>query len=92
MRPSRQGWAEFRTVGGRRVLARKIPNGCHHRGSGRQSAYTDRVLKRLAWVLLVVGGGGVAFAALAGTAVARPVCVRWPASPVPPSGWLRHRT
>ena len=60
----------LRTVGGRRVLARKITNG-YTVVLADSMVYTDRVLKRLAWVLLVVGGGGVAFAALAGTAVAR---------------------
>jgi len=59
-----------RTVEGKRVLARKLPNGSTVI-LAESLLHTDRVLKRLAWVLLVVGGGGVAFAALAGTAVAR---------------------
>ena len=42
-----------------------------HRGSGRQSGVHRSGAQTTGVVLLVVGGGGVAFAALAGTAVAR---------------------
>ncbi|QKT06443.1 HAMP domain-containing histidine kinase [Gordonia sp. X0973] len=60
----------LRTVGDQRVLARKLDNG-YSLIMSQSLIHTERVLKRLAWVLLVVGGGGVALAALAGTTVAR---------------------
>lgn len=60
----------LRTVDNRRVLARKLDDG-NTLVLAQSLTHTDRVLKRLAWVLLVVGFGGVALAALAGTAVAR---------------------
>ncbi|MEE3849136.1 HAMP domain-containing sensor histidine kinase [Gordonia sp. LSe1-13] len=60
----------LRTVNNQRVLARKLADG-NTLVMAQSLVHTDRVLKRLAWVLLVVGGGGVALAALAGTTVAR---------------------
>jgi two-component system sensor histidine kinase MprB len=60
----------LRTVDNQRVLARKLADG-NTLVLAQSLLHTDRVLKRLAWVLLVVGGGGVALAALAGTTVAR---------------------
>lgn len=60
----------LRTVGRQRVLARKLDDG-NTLILAQSLVHTDRVLKRLAWVLLVVGCGGVALAALAGTTVAR---------------------
>ncbi|MFT3899230.1 MAG: HAMP domain-containing sensor histidine kinase [Gordonia sp. (in: high G+C Gram-positive bacteria)] len=60
----------LRTVGDQRVLARKLDQG-YGLIMSQSLLHTERVLKRLAWVLLVVGGGGVALAALAGTTVAR---------------------
>lgn len=60
----------LRTVANQRVLARKLDDG-NTLVLAQSLLQTDRVLKRLAWVLLVVGGGGVAFAALAGTTVSR---------------------
>lgn len=60
----------LRTVHNQRVLARKLDDG-NTLVLAQSLLHTDRVLKRLAWVLLVVGGGGVALAALAGTTVAR---------------------
>lgn len=60
----------LRTVNNQRVLARKLDDG-NTLVLAQSLLHTDRVLKRLAWVLLVVGGGGVALAALAGTTVAR---------------------
>lgn len=60
----------LRTVNNQRVLARKLDDG-NTLVLAQSLLHTDRVLKRLAWVLFVVGCGGVALAALAGTAVAR---------------------
>ncbi|MEE4024288.1 HAMP domain-containing sensor histidine kinase [Gordonia sp. PKS22-38] len=60
----------LRTVNNQRVLTRKLADG-NTLVMAQSLVHTDRVLKRLAWVLLVVGGGGVALAALAGTTVAR---------------------
>ncbi|WP_161927599.1 HAMP domain-containing sensor histidine kinase [Gordonia crocea] len=60
----------LRTIGDQRVLARKLDRG-YSIIMSQSLLHTERVLKRLAWVLLVVGGGGVALAALAGTTVAR---------------------
>nr|WP_040511376.1 HAMP domain-containing sensor histidine kinase [Gordonia soli] len=60
----------LRTVHNQRVLARKLDDG-NTLVLAQSLLHTDRVLKRLAWVLLVVGCGGVALAALAGTTVAR---------------------
>ncbi|MGC4962498.1 sensor histidine kinase [Gordonia sp. DT218] len=60
----------LRTIHNQRVLARKLSDG-NTLVLAQSLLHTDRVLKRLAWVLLVVGGGGVALAALAGTTVAR---------------------
>ncbi|MGV9824143.1 MULTISPECIES: ATP-binding protein [unclassified Gordonia (in: high G+C Gram-positive bacteria)] len=60
----------LRTVDNQRVLARKLDDG-NTLILAQSLLHTDRVLKRLAWVLLVVGCGGVALAALAGTTVAR---------------------
>ncbi|MFW0786851.1 HAMP domain-containing sensor histidine kinase [Gordonia sp. CPCC 206044] len=60
----------LRTIHNQRVLARKLDDG-NTLVLAQSLLHTDRVLKRLAWVLLVVGGGGVALAALAGTTVAR---------------------
>ncbi|MFT4202154.1 MAG: two-component sensor histidine kinase, partial [Gordonia sp. (in: high G+C Gram-positive bacteria)] len=60
----------LRTVDDQRVLARKLDDG-YSLIMAQSLLHTERVLKRLAWVLLVVGGGGVALAALAGTTVAR---------------------
>lgn len=60
----------LRTVADHRVLARKLNSGSTL-VMAQSLLHTERVLKRLAWVLLVVGGGGVALAALAGTTVAR---------------------
>lgn len=60
----------LRTVNHQRVLARKLDDG-NTLVLAQSLLHTDRVLKRLAWVLMVVGIGGVALAALAGTTVAR---------------------
>ncbi len=60
----------LRTVNNQRVLARKLDDG-NTLVLAQSLLHTDRVLRQLAWVLLVVGGGGVALAALAGTTVAR---------------------
>ena len=50
-------------------------------------APTGKVLKRLGTVLLIVGGIGVAVAAIAGGAGARArACVRWRGSPKRPNG------
>lgn len=70
--PNRPGHnsQSLRTAGNQRVLARKLDDG-NTLILAQSLVHTDRVLKRLAWVLLVVGGGGVALAALAGTTVAR---------------------
>jgi two-component system sensor histidine kinase MprB len=60
----------LRTVRNQRVLARKLDDG-NTLILAQSLLHTDRVLKRLAWVLFIVGCGGVALAALAGTTVAR---------------------
>ncbi|GAB35520.1 sensor histidine kinase [Gordonia otitidis] len=60
----------LRTVNNQRVLARKLDDG-NTLILAQSLLHTDRVLKRLAWVLFVVGCGGVALAAVAGTTVAR---------------------
>ncbi|WP_279107334.1 histidine kinase dimerization/phospho-acceptor domain-containing protein, partial [Gordonia paraffinivorans] len=60
----------LRTTRNQRVLTRKLDDG-NTLVLAQSLVQTDRVLKRLAWVLLVVGCGGVALAALAGTTVAR---------------------
>ena len=51
-----------------------------------------RLLKRLGTVLLIVGGIGVAIAAIAGGMVAAQDCGRWRGSPRPPSGWRAPTT
>ncbi|MGC5249252.1 ATP-binding protein [Gordonia sp. DT219] len=58
------------TVARQRVLARKLDDG-NTLILAQSLLHTDRTLKRLAWVLFVVGCGGVALAALAGMTVAR---------------------
>ncbi|GAA11652.1 two-component histidine kinase MprB [Gordonia alkanivorans NBRC 16433] len=60
----------LRTTRNQRVLTRKLDDG-NTLVLAQSLIQTDRVLKRLAWVLLVVGCGGVALAALAGTTVGR---------------------
>ncbi|MBM7367359.1 HAMP domain-containing sensor histidine kinase [Gordonia hydrophobica] len=60
----------LRTTGNYRVLARKLSDGSTL-VLAQSLARTDAVLARLASVLFIVGGVGVAFAAIAGTAVAR---------------------
>lgn len=60
----------LRTTGNHRVLARKLTDGSTL-VLAQSLDRTDAVLARLASVLFVVGGAGVAFAAIAGTAVAR---------------------
>ncbi|MGW5521082.1 HAMP domain-containing sensor histidine kinase [Gordonia sp. NPDC003950] len=60
----------LRTVNGQRVLARKLDDG-NTLVLAQSLLHTDRILKRLAWVMLVVGCGGVALAALAGMTVGR---------------------
>ncbi|MFC0316478.1 ATP-binding protein [Gordonia phosphorivorans] len=60
----------LRTVGNHRVLARKLPDG-NTLVLAQSLDRTDAILNRLASVLFVAGGIGVAFAAAAGTAVAR---------------------
>lgn len=60
----------LRTTRNQRVLTRKLDDG-NTLVLAQSLIQTDRVLKRLAWVLFVVGCGGVALAALAGTTVAR---------------------
>ncbi|MFT4126398.1 MAG: HAMP domain-containing sensor histidine kinase [Gordonia sp. (in: high G+C Gram-positive bacteria)] len=60
----------LRTVDGQRVLARKLDDG-NTLIMAQSLLRTDRILKRLAWVLFVVGCGGVALAGLAGMTVAR---------------------
>ncbi|CAM2947077.1 sensor histidine kinase [Skermania piniformis] len=62
--------ASLRTADGQRVLARRTHNGSTL-VMAQQLAPTGSVLDRLAWVLFVVGGCGVALAAIAGTAVGR---------------------
>lgn len=60
----------LRTTGNYRVLARKLADG-DTLVLAQSLDRTDAVLARLASVLFIVGGVGVAFAAIAGTAVAR---------------------
>lgn len=60
----------LRTTANHRVLARKLSDGSTL-VLAQSLDRTDAVLSRLASVLFVVGGAGVAFAAIAGTAVAR---------------------
>ncbi|WOC11533.1 HAMP domain-containing sensor histidine kinase [Gordonia sp. MP11Mi] len=60
----------LRTTGNHRVLARKLSDGSTLMMAQSMDG-TDAVLKQLASVLFIAGGVGVAFAALAGTAVAR---------------------
>ena len=60
----------LRTTGNYRVLARKLPDG-DTLVLAQSLDRTDAVIARLASVLFIVGGVGVAFAAIAGTAVAR---------------------
>lgn len=60
----------LRTVGNYRVLARKLSDG-NTLVMAQSLDHTDAILRRLASVLLVAGGIGVAFAAVAGTLVAR---------------------
>ncbi|ALG83878.1 HAMP domain-containing sensor histidine kinase [Gordonia phthalatica] len=60
----------LRTTGNYRVLARKLSDG-DTLVLAQSLDRTDAVIARLASVLFIVGGVGVAFAAIAGTAVAR---------------------
>lgn len=60
----------LRTMDNHRVLARKLSDG-NTLVLAQNLAHTDAILKRLASVLLVAGGIGVAFALVAGAAVAR---------------------
>lgn len=60
----------LRTTGNHRVLARKLSDDSTLI-LAQSLDRTDAVLARLASVLFIVGGVGVAFAAIAGTAVAR---------------------
>ncbi|MFT3715945.1 MAG: HAMP domain-containing sensor histidine kinase [Gordonia sp. (in: high G+C Gram-positive bacteria)] len=60
----------LRTVDNHRVLARKLSDGSTL-VLAESMEHTDAILKRLASVLFLAGGIGVAFAALAGTLVAR---------------------
>ena len=60
----------LRTVSNYRVLARKLPDG-NTLVMAQSLAHTDEILRRLASVLFIAGAIGVAFAALAGTLVAR---------------------
>ncbi|MBS4729150.1 HAMP domain-containing histidine kinase [Mycobacterium sp. SM1] len=59
-----------RTVGDQRVLAIHLPNGSSLLIS-KSLAPTDAVMTKLRWVLLIVGGVGVAVAAVAGGMVTR---------------------
>ncbi len=72
MSPTRPGnnAQSLRTINNQRVLARKLDDGSTLI-LAQSLLHTDRTLKRLAWVLFVVGCGGVALAALAGMTVAR---------------------
>ena len=54
-----------------RVLSTRIPESGFALQIARPLTETDRVLERLAWVLVAIGAGGIAIAALAGRAVAR---------------------
>lgn len=60
----------LRTVGNHRVLARKLTDG-NTLVLAQSLDHTDAILKRLASVLFVAGGIGVAFALVAGALVAR---------------------
>ncbi|MFZ2511362.1 MAG: HAMP domain-containing sensor histidine kinase [Gordonia sp. (in: high G+C Gram-positive bacteria)] len=60
----------LRTVDNQRVLARKLPDG-HTLVLAQSLHRTDAILSRLASVLFVAGGIGVAFAVVAGAVVAR---------------------
>lgn len=60
----------LRTVDNQRVLARKLPDG-NTLILAQSLNRTDAILSRLASVLFLAGGIGVAFAAAAGTVVAR---------------------
>lgn len=60
----------LRTAGNYRVLARKLPDE-NTLVLAQSLDHTDAILQRLASVLFVAGGIGVAFAAVAGTLVAR---------------------
>lgn len=60
----------LRTAGNYRVLARKLSDG-NTLVLAQSLNHTDAILRRLASVLLLAGGIGVAFAAVAGTLVAR---------------------
>ncbi|KMV23836.1 sensor histidine kinase [Mycobacterium heckeshornense] len=59
-----------RTAGDQRVLAIRLPNGSSLLIS-KSLAPTDAVMTKLRWVLLIVGGIGVAVAAVAGAMVTR---------------------
>lgn len=59
-----------RTAADQRVLAVHLPNGSTLLIS-KSLAPTDAVMSKLRWVLLIVGGVGVAVAAIAGAAVTR---------------------
>jgi two-component system sensor histidine kinase MprB len=59
-----------RTAADQRVLAVHLPNGSTLLIS-KSLAPTDAVMMKLRWVLLIVGGVGVAVAAIAGAAVTR---------------------
>jgi two-component system sensor histidine kinase MprB len=63
-------WMSLRSVNQQRVLAVHLTSGSSLLIS-KSLAPTDKVLKRLGTVLLIVGGIGVAVAAMAGGAVAR---------------------
>ena len=63
-------WMSKRSVNQQRVLALHLSNGSSLLIS-KSLVPTDQVLKRLGTVLLIVGGVGVAVAAMAGGAVAR---------------------
>ncbi|MCF8604955.1 HAMP domain-containing histidine kinase [Gordonia sp. HY442] len=60
----------LRTTNNHRILARKLSDGSTLMMAQSMEG-TDAILKRLASVLFIAGGVGVAFALLAGTAVAR---------------------
>lgn len=60
----------LRTLGNQRVLARKLSDG-NTLILAQRLDHTDAILRRLASVLVVAGGIGVAFAGAAGTVVAR---------------------
>ncbi|MGZ8179045.1 ATP-binding protein [Williamsia sp. SKLECPSW1] len=68
--PSAPDASSLRTVGDKRVIARKLVDG-NTLIMAKSLEATDHVLGRLAWVLAIVGGCGVILAAVAGTTVAR---------------------